>query len=181
MGMPETPLSSPETPPTSSDDEDDVSAQPPMSYVEKRKLQQDIHALPADKVDHVVSIIQEREPSLNRESDPDEIEVDFEALKPSTLRELETYVSSCLEGYFRAPIDNNRPKGVMDAFAFFIQTCVEEYQRIHPAEKVGHADFAKKCADRWKTMSEKEKKRFNQMAEEAKKLQPQHVSPPPQH
>ena len=74
--MPETPPSSPETPPTSSDDEDDVSAQPPMSYVEKRELRQQIHSLPADKIDHVVRIIQEREPSLNRgESDPDEIEV----------------------------------------------------------------------------------------------------------
>ena len=64
----------PETPPSSSDDEDDL-VQPPMSYVEKRKLQQDIHSLPGDKIDHVVRIIREREPSLNRESDPDEIEV----------------------------------------------------------------------------------------------------------
>ena len=36
-----------------------------------------------------------REPSLS-ETKPDEIEIDFETLKPSTLRELEKYVASCL-------------------------------------------------------------------------------------
>lgn len=41
-------------------------------------------------------IIQSREPSL-KDSNPDEIEIDFETLKPSTLRELEAYVTSCLK------------------------------------------------------------------------------------
>ncbi|KPJ15556.1 hypothetical protein RR48_09485 [Papilio machaon] len=48
-----------------------------------------------DKLGKVVHIIQSREPSL-RDSNPDEIEIDFETLKPSTLRELESYVASCL-------------------------------------------------------------------------------------
>lgn len=48
-----------------------------------------------DKLGRVVHIIQTREPSL-RDSNPDEIEIDFETLKPSTLRELEAYVASCL-------------------------------------------------------------------------------------
>jgi len=43
---------------------------------------------------HVVTIIQNREPSL-KDSSPDEIEIDFETLKPSTLRELEAYVALC--------------------------------------------------------------------------------------
>ena len=42
-----------------------------------------------------MNIIQSREPSL-RETNPDEIEIDFETLKPSTLRELEKYVATCL-------------------------------------------------------------------------------------
>lgn len=50
---------------------------------------------PGDKLGRVVHIIQSREPSL-RDSNPDEIEIDFETLKPSTLRELESYVASCL-------------------------------------------------------------------------------------
>ena len=43
----------------------------------------------------MVNIIQSREPSLS-ETKPDEIEIDFETLKPSTLRELEKYVAACL-------------------------------------------------------------------------------------
>ena len=37
-----------------------------------------------------------REPAL-KDSSPDEIEIDFETLKPSTLRELEKYVNSVLK------------------------------------------------------------------------------------
>jgi hypothetical protein len=43
-----------------------------------------------------VQIIQQREPSL-RDSNPDEIEIDFETLRGSTLRELEKYVAECLK------------------------------------------------------------------------------------
>uniref|UniRef100_A0A3Q4I5R4 Bromodomain containing 4 n=1 Tax=Neolamprologus brichardi TaxID=32507 RepID=A0A3Q4I5R4_NEOBR len=67
----------------------------PMTYEEKRQLSLDINKLPGDKLGRVVHIIQSREPSL-KNSNPDEIEIDFETLKPSTLRELERYVSSCL-------------------------------------------------------------------------------------
>ena len=55
-----------------------------------------------DKLGKVVNIIQNREISL-RDSNPDEIEIDFETLKPSTLRELESYVSSCLRKKPRKP------------------------------------------------------------------------------
>ena len=76
-----------------SDEEDEAK---PMTYDEKRKLSLDINKLPGDKIGRVVNIIQNREPSL-RETNPDEIEIDFETLKPSTLRELEKYVESCLK------------------------------------------------------------------------------------
>jgi len=75
-------------------DEDDTAE--PMSYDEKRQLSLDINKLPGDKIGRVVHIIQSREPSL-RETNPDEIEIDFETLKASTLRELEKYVASCLK------------------------------------------------------------------------------------
>lgn len=76
-------------------DEGEEAAQP-MSYDEKRQLSLDINRLPGEKLGRVVHIIQTREPSL-RDSNPDEIEIDFETLKPSTLRELERYVKSCLQ------------------------------------------------------------------------------------
>lgn len=60
------------------------------------------YVFPGDKLGRVVHIIQSREPSL-RDSNPDEIEIDFETLKPSTLRELECYVASCLRKKPRKP------------------------------------------------------------------------------
>ncbi|XP_049820910.1 bromodomain-containing protein 3-like isoform X4 [Aethina tumida] len=83
------------------DSEDEDNAKP-MSYDEKRQLSLDINKLPGDKLGKVVHIIQSREPSL-RDSNPDEIEIDFETLKPSTLRELESYVASCLRKKPRKP------------------------------------------------------------------------------
>ncbi|XP_049887175.1 bromodomain-containing protein 3-like isoform X3 [Pectinophora gossypiella] len=83
----------PHVPPHPDTDDEDVAK--PMSYDEKRQLSLDINKLPGDKLGKVVHIIQSREPSL-RDSNPDEIEIDFETLKPSTLRELENYVASCL-------------------------------------------------------------------------------------
>ncbi|XP_028148719.1 bromodomain-containing protein 3 isoform X4 [Diabrotica virgifera virgifera] len=88
-------------PPMQFDSEDEDNAKP-MSYDEKRQLSLDINKLPGDKLGRVVHIIQSREPSL-RDSNPDEIEIDFETLKPSTLRELESYVASCLRKKPRKP------------------------------------------------------------------------------
>uniref|UniRef100_A0A6P7F8T1 High mobility group protein DSP1 isoform X3 n=1 Tax=Diabrotica virgifera virgifera TaxID=50390 RepID=A0A6P7F8T1_DIAVI len=62
-----------------------------------------------------------------------------------------------------------RPRGRMTAYAFFVQTCREEHKKKHPEENVVFAEFSKKCAERWKTMLDKEKKRFHEMAENDKK------------
>ncbi|KAM8787717.1 bromodomain testis-specific protein isoform 2-T2 [Rhynchonycteris naso] len=75
-----------------SEDEDNAK---PMNYDEKRQLSLDINKLPGDKLGKVVHIIESREPTL-RNSNPDEIEIDFETLKTTTLRELEKYVAACL-------------------------------------------------------------------------------------
>ncbi|CAM4812301.1 unnamed protein product [Rotaria magnacalcarata] len=68
----------------------------PMTYDEKRQLSLDINNLPSEKLGPVVEIIHRREPSL-RDSSPDEMEIDFEMLKPSTLRELEAYVNQVIK------------------------------------------------------------------------------------
>ncbi|CAF4012893.1 unnamed protein product [Adineta steineri] len=68
----------------------------PMTYEEKRQLSLDINNLPSEKLGPVVEIIHRREPSL-RDSSPDEMEIDFEMLKPSTLRELEAYVNQVIK------------------------------------------------------------------------------------
>jgi hypothetical protein len=76
-----------------SSDEEDAK---PMSYDEKRQLSLNINKLPGKKLGEVVHIIQMREPEL-KDSSPNEIEIDFETLKPSTLRDLEKYISHVLK------------------------------------------------------------------------------------
>ncbi|KAG5876266.1 hypothetical protein JTB14_013003 [Gonioctena quinquepunctata] len=71
---------------------------------------------------------------------------------------------------------DSRPRGRMTAYAFFVQTCREEHKKKHPEENVVFAEFSKKCAERWKTMLDKEKKRFHEMAETDKKRYDEEMS-----
>jgi len=101
-------------------EEDDESLNVPMSYEEKRQLTLDLNKLPGDKLGRVVQIIQAREPNL-RDCNPDEIEIDFQFLKNSTIRALEQFVSQSLQkkprkkrsdaGQRRKPYDN-RPNAM---------------------------------------------------------------------
>ena len=50
----------------------------------------------------MVHIIQSKEPNI-KGNNPDEIEIDFETLKPATLRELEKYVNSCVKKKAKTP------------------------------------------------------------------------------
>ena len=69
-----------------------------MSYDEKRRLSLDINKIPGDMLGRVVAIIQLREPSPDGSFlHPDEMEIDFEKMKSSTLRALELYVATILQ------------------------------------------------------------------------------------
>ncbi|XP_029542374.2 bromodomain testis-specific protein-like isoform X2 [Oncorhynchus nerka] len=94
-------------------EEDEVLAVP-MLYGEKRQLSLDINKLPGDKLGKVVNIIQGREASL-RDANPEEIEIDFETLKPSTLRALESFVTTCFRKRPKKPNLNKlvKAKGEM--------------------------------------------------------------------
>eukprot|EP00300_Choanocystis_sp_HF-7_P043143 c9754_g1_i1.p1 GENE.c9754_g1_i1~~c9754_g1_i1.p1 ORF type:complete len:650 (+),score=97.00 c9754_g1_i1:52-2001(+) len=72
-----------------SDDEE------PMSYEQKCELSEKINALPGNKLGRVVQIIRDHMPELS-DANPEEIEIDIDALDNSTLRHLESYVNSCL-------------------------------------------------------------------------------------
>ena len=61
--------------------------------------------------------------------------------------------------------DPKKPKGKMSAYAFFVQTCREGHKKKNPEVPVNFAEFSKKCSERWKTVSGKEKSKFNEMAE----------------
>ena len=60
--------------------------------------------------------------------------------------------------------DPKKPKGKMSAYAFFVQMCREERKKKNPEATVNFAEFSKKCSERWKTMSGKEKSKFDEMA-----------------
>lgn len=76
-------------------------------------------------------IIQSREPSL-RDSNPDEIEIDFETLKPSTLRELESYVASCLR---------KKPRKPYCKFRYFASAYSATFVDARPPFGVAQRDF----------------------------------------
>jgi len=57
-----------------------------------------------------------------------------------------------------------KPKGRMSNYTFFVQMCREEHRKKHPNENVNFTEFSKKCAERWKQMTEQEKSRFGAMA-----------------
>ncbi|KAK7081019.1 High mobility group box 1 [Halocaridina rubra] len=61
----------------------------------------------------------------------------------------------------------DKPRGRMTPYAYFVQTCRSEHKKLHPDEIVQFQEFSRQCSDRWKTMSEMEKKKFQEMAEKA--------------
>lgn len=71
----------------------DEHSSEPMTYEEKRQLSMNINKLPATSLARVVNIIEQRE-SI-KDYNVDEIEIDFETLKPTTLRELEVFAAYC--------------------------------------------------------------------------------------
>ncbi|KAG9348479.1 hypothetical protein JZ751_002214 [Albula glossodonta] len=64
--------------------------------------------------------------------------------------------------------DPRKPRGKMSSYAYFVQTCREEHKKKHPGTTVNFSEFSKKCSERWKTMSAKEKGKFEDMAKQDK-------------
>ncbi|XP_066501818.1 high mobility group protein B3b [Hoplias malabaricus] len=64
--------------------------------------------------------------------------------------------------------DPGKPKGKMSAYAYFVKTCREEHNKKNPGVPVNFAEFSKKCSERWKVMSPKEKTKFEDMAKQDK-------------
>jgi len=60
--------------------------------------------------------------------------------------------------------DPNKPRGKTSSYAYFVSTCREEHKKKHPGTSVNFSEFSKKCSERWKTMSAKEKVKFEDLA-----------------
>lgn len=59
-----------------------------------------------------------------------------------------------------------KPSGRMSAYAFFVKETEENFKRDHPDEEINFIEFAKKCADIWRKLSDNEKEKYTRMAEE---------------
>ena len=60
--------------------------------------------------------------------------------------------------------DPKKPRGKMSSHAYFVQTCRQKHKKKHPDASVNFSEFSKKCSERWKSMSAKEKGKFEDMA-----------------
>jgi hypothetical protein len=69
----------------------------------------------------------------------------------------------------KKPVDANKPRGPVTAYALFVRTCREELRRKYPQLTVDYNVIAKKCSERWKVMNDNEKKRFNDTADGQRK------------
>ncbi|CAF3076849.1 unnamed protein product [Rotaria socialis] len=69
----------------------------------------------------------------------------------------------------KKPADANKPRGPITAYALFVRTCRDELRRKYPQLSVDYNVIAKKCSERWKSMSDSEKKRFNDIADSQRK------------
>ena len=121
-----------------------------MSYGEKRQLSLDTSRLPGEKLGRAVRIIQSREPSL-QDTNPDEIEIDFETLKPTTLRELEGYVRSCLQKKQRKPFSPSGKEQAATSKEELAQEKEELERRLQDVS--GQLSNSKKPAEREKSGS----------------------------
>ncbi|KAH3745081.1 transcription factor GTE12 [Pelomyxa schiedti] len=77
-----------------------------MTLQEKQQLGENIKNLPAEKLGHIVSIIQERGSVKQQQPNTPEYEIDLETLDNGTLRALERYVLSVTPN---APTDTSHP------------------------------------------------------------------------
>ncbi|EFB15572.1 hypothetical protein PANDA_018974, partial [Ailuropoda melanoleuca] len=60
--------------------------------------------------------------------------------------------------------DPKKLRGKMSSYAFFVQTCQEEHKKKQPDASVNFSEFSKKCSEMWKTMSAKDKGKFEDTA-----------------
>lgn len=75
--------------------ENEISSKP-VTYQEKKQLKSDINMLPGDKLGELLNIIKSRESYL-QESNLEDVVIDFDMVKPSTLTVLQRFVAECLK------------------------------------------------------------------------------------
>lgn len=74
---------------------------------------------------------------------------------------------------------DQKPRGRLSAYAFFVEKAEEDFKREHPNEEIVFTEFSRGCIEKWKKMSESEKLEYFQLADEnTKRLQENPYVPP---
>lgn len=60
----------------------------------------------------------------------------------------------------------SKPRGRLSAYAFFVKEIEENFKKEHPEEEIGLAEFSRKCIEKWRKMSESEKLKYFQLADQ---------------
>ncbi|XP_042560173.1 high mobility group-T protein-like [Clupea harengus] len=63
--------------------------------------------------------------------------------------------------------DPRKPRGKRSSYSYFVQTSRED-QKQHPDASVNCSGFSTKCSEQWKAISAKDKRKFEDMAEQDK-------------
>lgn len=71
----------------------------------------------------------------------------------------------------------SKGRGAVTPYNLFVRTCREELRRKYPQLNVDYSVIARKCSERWKGMTEQEKKRFYDTAELQKKRYHEEIIP----
>lgn len=79
----------------------------PMTYEEKRKLSLEINRMPTDKLGEIIAFLSDMESDIFKEKNQSEVEIDFDSMKPETLRSLEKYVK-----YLNKPQKSRKKKPI---------------------------------------------------------------------
>lgn len=56
-------------------------------------------------------------------------------------------------------------RGKTSPYGFFVKMCYEEHKKKYPNENVQVTEISKKCSEKWRTMSDEEKKRFYELSQ----------------
>ncbi|XP_012692465.1 high mobility group protein B2a [Clupea harengus] len=64
--------------------------------------------------------------------------------------------------------DPSKPRGKTSSYAYFVSTCREEHKKKQPDVPVNFTEFSKKCSERWKLLTAKEKLKFEDLAKSDK-------------
>lgn len=84
------------------------------------------------------------------------------SLNSSLSSSLSSYDPSLQQSWQRPAIKTKKPKGRMTAYSFYVQI---ERKKLPSDQNINWVEFSRKCSDRWKNMSEEDKKSFHEKAE----------------